>query len=368
VNGASSPAGRSAVLRAQRRERGRTHAYGVRLLATLAVIAVAVTLVLTVTNRLLPEEGPGAVLYLLHDAVFLPIKGWTWTAWHPFGFAWWLPVAAIVSLFALEALTSLGPLRRTHAAAVRALFASGVGFGALRVIAWRLRLRGFRLGFVRAVLATDTVAAAQTLFQPHAAPDARAVLRYLRLMDLWLILGRGGPLDRLRAFEALAFASAAAGVTWEDAAVATLERDLTRAFDADPVWLEAVQALRTPRDGFALELADFIHGTLHGVNATDPIGMARAVIHASLDVVHSGDPLVLTAFQAWTRSRFALRDAVGTEQARAVEAVIAFEYWAALAEASIRDTPADPLLADALADSPARAAFGESFAWDGTNP
>jgi hypothetical protein len=42
-----------------------------------------------IVTRALPKEGIGQVFYWIHDHVFLPIKGYTYTLFYPYSISWW---------------------------------------------------------------------------------------------------------------------------------------------------------------------------------------------------------------------------------------------------------------------------------------
>ncbi len=56
----------------------------------LIILGVFVALpIFIIVTRALPREGIGQMFYWIHDHVFLPIKGYTYTLFYPYSISWW---------------------------------------------------------------------------------------------------------------------------------------------------------------------------------------------------------------------------------------------------------------------------------------
>jgi hypothetical protein len=58
--------------------------------ALLIILGFFVALpIFIIVTRALPKEGIGQVFYWIHDHIFLPIKGYTYTLFYPYSISWW---------------------------------------------------------------------------------------------------------------------------------------------------------------------------------------------------------------------------------------------------------------------------------------
>ncbi len=64
--------------------------------------------------KLWPDIFPFSDIYRLHDAYWLPLKGWLWTAWYPWCLVLWLPVGIILALLAVSWASDHDLLRPLH--------------------------------------------------------------------------------------------------------------------------------------------------------------------------------------------------------------------------------------------------------------
>lgn len=104
-------AGRSSLLRSNRPPANNYSRYVIRWLVAVVVAIFITGLVQTVATRALEPEGVGYLLYLLHDNLWLPFVGYSWTAAFPFSLLWWLTVLVMSILAIFGALTGWSALR-----------------------------------------------------------------------------------------------------------------------------------------------------------------------------------------------------------------------------------------------------------------
>jgi len=95
--------------------------YARRALVIASTVALVTLLAATVDGRWLAVDGlPGLVLYWLHDNLFLPLKGWLWTAIFPVGAIGLAAALAAVAAAMLGAyLTGVDAARWCQAALIR---------------------------------------------------------------------------------------------------------------------------------------------------------------------------------------------------------------------------------------------------------
>ncbi|MBX2998829.1 MAG: hypothetical protein KF893_09995 [Caldilineaceae bacterium] len=87
----------------------------VRRVVIAAIISLAFyLLVVTLIYRLLLPNGIGYLLYWLHDHVYLPIKGHTFTRFFPESLVWWLCAATVIVLWTLCWLADRSLVRGGH--------------------------------------------------------------------------------------------------------------------------------------------------------------------------------------------------------------------------------------------------------------
>ena len=94
---------------------------GSRLIILAPIIAVFIFLVALVQLHILPESGPGRALYYLHDTLFLPFKGYTYTMFHPYSLVWWIIILLVLVLAIVSFLLGRSFLKRPHIWLVRRL-------------------------------------------------------------------------------------------------------------------------------------------------------------------------------------------------------------------------------------------------------
>jgi hypothetical protein len=98
----------------------RQRPYGLRRLAVTAIVGALVVLVLSVSQHWYAIGGPGDAIYWAHDTLFLPVKGWLWTALFPVGALMWVTAAAVLlALVLLSYLFDVDAIRGVQTALIR---------------------------------------------------------------------------------------------------------------------------------------------------------------------------------------------------------------------------------------------------------
>lgn len=157
----------------------------VRALALAA--AVALLLFIVVWLQLLSRQGLGRIVYGLHDAVFLPLEGYTYTLFFPTSLVWWLGGGLLLGLVLFFWLTHLSPTRRPHVWALRRILRQGHLLPPLLRTVTLLQRLGLQPGMVRAIAHDEWERTALAL-----SGDGRAQGR--RLADLtWFTLALDPP-------------------------------------------------------------------------------------------------------------------------------------------------------------------------------
>lgn len=116
---------------------------GLRWLVVLALAAGGTLLFQAVRARAFDPEGPGRVLYWLHDHVALPAWGHAWTAIAPYGTIWMAAAGLLAGLALGGWLLGLAPLRALQRRLSVALVRRPVWRD--RLVAWHRRASRFGL-------------------------------------------------------------------------------------------------------------------------------------------------------------------------------------------------------------------------------
>jgi len=190
----------------------RQRPYGLRRLAVTAIAAALVVPVLSVHRRWYALGGPGDAVYWAHDTLFLPLKGWLWTALFPVGTLMWLTAAAVLlALVLLSYLFDVDLIRGVQTALIR----WGCERHPKRVVSLfrlgqRVRLRGALILFLaRARLDARLAELRDGLRQPDGETASRedGVIQDLHLVvALGAEAPRAGTEPAIRSLAALAMA------------------------------------------------------------------------------------------------------------------------------------------------------------------
>lgn len=112
---------RSPFLKAQPRKvsPGRARSMPKRLTLVLILAAIIGTPIFIIVTRVLPPEPVGKYFYWLHDHVYLPAKGFTYTLFYPFSLSWWGPLATILVVWLVSYLMMISLTKDPHAQMLR---------------------------------------------------------------------------------------------------------------------------------------------------------------------------------------------------------------------------------------------------------
>ncbi len=391
--------------------------YWLRLLVLCAMGAGLYWLALSITERAYDPNGPGRVLYLLHDEVYLWLQGIFWTQFFPVSLIWIVPLSALLLLLLAEFLTPLGTrgLQRSFLRwlatkpALHWVFPGHWGFSGHWVFPrggvrswidsdrWRAigidpdalpsRLGGFSL---RVVLELHSQAW-QDLRESHGAAGGskkidelsiKAVRSAANSLKLALRLAPENPRVVLAIVELIA-------VNPKTPTVARLRSDLER----------HLEQLLINWDGAALELAeikktlDLLAGTTLPLSREARAGVIRSILHESAALIAISDqaepapgPVVLAVrairvaavaqlvhshearlfFEQWVSNRARTDDDEAGDVFAQAETLIDFAFWARLAEDADRRSAAFGLPDGALPGLDELYERPERFAWDGT--
>jgi hypothetical protein len=291
-----------------------------RVMVALTLIAVALP-VLAVATQFLSHSGPGWYLYALHDGGWLPFWSVVWVQARIWSLMWWVPLLALAGLALAEFLGLGQPLRSMQVAVLRRSLRSPLSplvLAAQQRLGWGRN----REGLLVAVLESELLGAESAL---RAAAEARRKVdpsRAARLMTQLAYLRATDPARQVRCGEGLMLI----GLFAESDYVARLRAKLCR------IWPEAdgarISALLCTDPTRPAPLFDMLKSP--GVTAPDlalaTLAMARGEALVRAD-------LVRLWFGEWARLRHDIRTARGALPD--AERLIAFEFWAARAEAGL---------------------------------
>ena len=86
----------------------------IRILIIIFISAFVVIPAFIIITRALPKGGIGSVFYWIHDYIFLPIKGYTYTLFYPFSLSWWGPILTALFLWLIAYLTMVSFIKDPH--------------------------------------------------------------------------------------------------------------------------------------------------------------------------------------------------------------------------------------------------------------
>lgn len=332
--------GRSSLLRAALSPAARPRNRGLRLGAILTLAGVVLGLVLVVRGQLLATDGPGRMLYLIHDAVWLPLHGRLWTALFPDALIWLVILGGVSALVLVEFLGIAAPLRRAQVAGLRAVLPAFPG--PILAMHRALRAVGLRAGLAEQVLRDLRDAALHPFTAPGQAPAEAAFRRLCQLQTLQLAFGLQSPRDLGAVVDVLGLAAVEPGA--RDDAVAALRRAAGRLRpEAVPFWPD----LMAP-ETFLPDLAAVLRATVALETASLPAeALACHTVRVAAFLGTGGDAAALVWFDTWARLR-AGPDAARAAPLAEAEALCAFEYWAGLAETRACGTATPVFLAAAF--------------------
>lgn len=341
--------GRSSLLRAGLVSAPRLRRHFNRALLGFGGLGLLAFLIAGTALRLWPATGPGWLAYWLHDMLWLPIYGGLWLAPFPRGFVWALPLAIVALLALLEFLGWVAILRGLQLWILRLAFLrlpSGLAGALVRLTP----ARGQALA-VLDELCVERVAFLQAEIEdaePHPLERPAHLTEAARLHALRCRVLPEAPLAvQMAAIEVLSFA------VWADQ---PLPKDLVGAIDGAAPGARALRLAATePLEASEVALLLRLPATAPGPLAVVTLAMALAA--RSL-------PQALAWFPVWAERQYRAPNGFLT----AAEGLIAFEFWAALAESRRPDTGTDPLLAETLGPQGLRPRnLGEVFARRGAS-
>lgn len=141
---------------------------------TSAVVLFALGLLLaTVTFRLLPRTGPGYILYWLHDSVYLPIKGYTFSLFFPESLIWWMSGLTVIILWTLWWVTDRSLVREPHILLLRVAVYQPLLHGLLLISAHILTRFNIEPVLLRQVVNLERRRVLHQLMQDVANPLSR---------------------------------------------------------------------------------------------------------------------------------------------------------------------------------------------------
>ncbi|UCH94668.1 MAG: hypothetical protein JSV88_31015 [Candidatus Aminicenantes bacterium] len=91
----------------------------IRILLIIFISAFIVVPAFIIITRALPKEGIGSIFYWIHDYIFLPIKGYTYTLFYPFSLSWWGPILTALFIWLVAYLAMVSFIKDPHVYVLR---------------------------------------------------------------------------------------------------------------------------------------------------------------------------------------------------------------------------------------------------------
>ena len=370
------------------------------LAALAATSVVAVLSILEIGVAWLDPLGPARPIYLMHDEVWLQLRGRFWTAIFPENLLWLTAVIGSVALALVESLGIASPVRRSQ------LFALRLAIHHLPnlLISWQSFLRrfGMRQGLAEALL-REMRDEALAEFTEIGNPDPHG-LKFVRLaflQQLQICMESSKNSDLIAIVDVLGLAqsyvhdgrpSIASGRPSGRIAAGTGEkpgrangssrrsrreykvsrRAAARRMNAAERLLGEALLLDLPMVPDWLRIVDEppwsagIKETLEAIPrmadpASSPETLACMTVGVALSILADGGAERMAWFDAWSQRRVT-GDAGTRSRLAAAESLCAFEFWAAKAEERARSPGSSDIIAQAFPDLESVRERGEEFA------
>lgn len=333
--------GRSTLLRAAVPTAPRPRRWALRY-GVIFGLAVALTaLVVVVRGQALPMNGPGLLIYQLHDTVWLPLQGRFWTALFPDALIWFVVVIGLLGLVLSEFLGLVAPIRLAQVRIIRVLLR--LSPGALVASHHALGAIGQRMALVEQVL-RDMRDDALFAFTRALEADAEGH-RFRQLCRLQLLQLRFG-LERQRDVVSVIDTLGLAALDPDrrgDTAEPLKKAAQTLTPQAVPFWEAMLE-----RPLLQTDLGDTLDAVATlGADGASPAALACKTVSIAVSTVIDGQAERLAWFDAWARLRAGQDTEISALLAQA-EALCEFEFWAARAEAAAGRTATPKMLGEAF--------------------
>lgn len=308
--------------------------------AVTTFCAIVLVLVVVTGNQVLSVDGPGRILYLIHDTIWLPLHGRFWTAVFPDTLIWLVALVGLVALVLVEFLGIASPLRGAQVVLLRRMLPS---FPApVLAMHGALRVAGLRAGLAEQVLCDMREDALHPFTVPGVVASDADFRRLCHLQRLQVAFGLQSPRDRVAVADVLGLAAVQPGAR-DDAAAPLCRAASALSPEAVPFWSDMID-----KASFVPDLAAVLQSTVElETTQLAPEALACHTVRVAAFLSGGGDAAGMAWFDSWARLRASANVALAARLAEA-EALCAFEFWAARAEAASCRVPVPSLLAEAF--------------------
>lgn len=337
------PEGRSGLLRVAAMPPVRHRNYPLRWAIFLLLGSGVYLLIWAVATDWFSASGPFRFLYVVHDAVFLPLRGTIWTQIFPFAFLWLLPLAFLCFALVVELLSKASLLRVAHRRYVRFAMRWSFGRGLILTSNTFLRALGTRAEFSRNVLRSELMHLSEDYkwgaFDNAVAARAEVLhdtRRFMHLVRLEYRLSAGNPPDLITAVELTKLAQLIDRQKMKTPEWLAAELD-TQMGEPNWDWTFALREVLDPPEPFdAVKSAIALAADLDGEPQAAPALASRYFAICSAAIAHR-IPDFRVALRTWNRSVKANPSLQEAEQ------LFSVDFWSALAD--VATTDADDLAA-----------------------
>lgn len=386
---------RSALRRTGQGHKVDPRRFWLRWAIVLGTTATVYWLVQAVRTKAINSDGPFRFLYLLHDHVYLWLKGTLWTQYFPTSLLWAVPLVSLGFLVLVEILTPIGTrgiqryfLRRlVDRPMLHWVFPRRIGRPRFDIQAWRAldrdpskvpsRLGGFALRVVQERSLEDWHDLRDAAQRDEAQFSKETTTRIVRLQKLALGLAPEHPKTVLATLEVLALLPASrAGSVLEKAlnrlcpisgTSPTEVTEIEAAAERISVFTapQTSRLCREARDHLKQQVQRLSESMSGRAPALYPVSLASMAVQVATIAHACSLPEGRLFFETWAEAR--RTDTAGdfTANLGMAETLIDFPFWARRAERSGGRAFPEGLLALALGDLRQLHGYPEDFAFDG---
>lgn len=153
------------------------------LLITILGLLVAVPWII-IAARLLPPDGAGYVFYWVHDHIYLPVRGYTFTLFYPYSISWWGMAATVFIAWLVGYLLLVSFIKNPHVSLLRSVVRRDSGHRFLIKTAGWLKRRRLEPVMLREVTALERIQSLNRLVSAPFPGDTNVELLVRRLVRL----------------------------------------------------------------------------------------------------------------------------------------------------------------------------------------
>lgn len=174
-----------------------------RVLILTSLLAILAAGPLIVVYDLAPREGLGSLILVIHDRIYLPLRGWLWTSEFPWNLTVWIPVLVVLALLTIDWAVGISPLRLAQDFLIKKCWGMPIGRRVLDLWHRGAGNGAFRAQYLERVLETEASGFSDRILDTWLDPNSSNPLtgRVAQLILWGRVATRYETLDQLFTFQ-----------------------------------------------------------------------------------------------------------------------------------------------------------------------